>query len=115
MKSGDLSASNDACFREAFAGIRDPNFVQRTFLTRPALIAKEPVNGHRMSKDYHGGPYDQSKFDLVEGVWDHDHCSVCWFKIRDGHTYWENGRRIKLLCDACHEVFEGIRSQPPGA
>jgi hypothetical protein len=80
-------------------------FVQRTFSSHAALVAREPVNGHRMSRDYHGEPYDASKFELVEGKWDHEHCSVCWFTINDGHTYWENGNRIKLLCDACYEAF----------
>jgi hypothetical protein len=72
---------------------------------RSALVAKEQVNGYRMSKDYHGEPYDETKFDLVEGMWDHEHCSVCWFRITDGYTYWENTKRIKLLCDACHEAL----------
>jgi hypothetical protein len=106
MKSGDYSISRDVeHYRKAFAEIRDRQFEQRTFSSRPALVPKEPVNGHRMWKDYHGEPYDTSKFDLVEGMWDHDHCSVCWFSIKDGYTYWENAGRIELLCDACYEVF----------
>jgi hypothetical protein len=109
MKSGDYSLSrDDEYYREAFSGIRDRNFEQRTFSLRPALVAKEQVNGHRMWRDYHGEPYDTSKFDLVEGMWDHEHCSVCSFTIKDGCTYWENAERIKLLCDACHEAFDKI-------
>jgi len=106
MKSGDYSISRDSeDFRKQFAGIKDRAFVQQTFATRPGLVAKEPVNGHRMTKDYHGEQYDESKFDLVPGMWDHEHCSVCWFKIKDGHTYWQNTKRIKLLCDACHDAL----------
>jgi len=108
MKSGDYSISrDDAYYANAFAEIGDRHFEQRTFSSRPALVAKEPVNGQRMWRDYHGEPYDSSKFDLVEGMWDHDHCSVCWFSIKDGHTYWENHKRIKL-CDACHEAFARV-------
>jgi hypothetical protein len=104
MKSGDFSISRaDDYYRKAFSEIRDRHFEQRTFTSRPALVAKEPVNGHRSWKDYHGEPYDASKFDLVEGMWDHEHCCICWFKIKDGHTYWENTKRINLLCDACYE------------
>ncbi|MGA2177012.1 MAG: hypothetical protein ABSH38_18715 [Verrucomicrobiota bacterium] len=109
MKSGDYSISrDDEYYRKAFAQIRDRHFEQRTFSSRPALVAKEPLNGHRMWKDYHGEQYDKSEFDLVEGMWDHEHCSVCWFTIKDGYTYWENDRRIKLLCDACHEAFTRV-------
>ena len=106
MKSGDPSIARDTeYYRKAFSEILDRNFVQRTFSSHAALVAREPVNGHRMWQDYHGEPYDASKFELVEGKWDHEHCSICWFTINDGHTYWENGNRIKLLCDACYEAF----------
>jgi hypothetical protein len=109
MKSGDFSISRDDDYhRKAFAEIRRRDFQQVTFSTRPALVAREPVNGHRMWKDYHGEPYDESKFDLVEGMWDHEHCSVCWFSIQDKHTYWQNEGRIQLLCDACYEAFSKV-------
>jgi hypothetical protein len=106
MKSGDFSvARDDEYHRKEFAQIFDRQFVQQTFASHAALLAKEPVNNHRILQDYHGEPYDASKFDLVEEGWDHEHCSVCFFTVKDGHTYWENGDRIKLLCDACYETF----------
>ena len=109
MKSGDYSISRtDEAITKAFAEIRDRHFEQRTFSSRPALVAKQTVNGYRESKDYHGGPYDSAKYDLVQGVWDHDHCSVCFFSIKDGYTYWENHKRIILLCDACYEEFAKV-------
>ncbi len=109
MKSGDYSASRDTdYYRRAFSEIADRNFVERTFFSHPALVAKEPADGRRMWQDYHGEAYDTSKFDLVEDMWDHEHCSVCWFTIKDGYTYWENGNRIKLLCDACYEALAKV-------
>ena len=109
MKSGDHSIPRDTdSYRKQFAEIRDRNFVQRTVASHPALVAKEPVNGHRMWQDYHGEPYDAAKFDLVEGMWNHDHCSICWFTIKDGYTYWENEKRIKLLCDSCYEALTKV-------
>ena len=106
MKSGDFSISrDDISYQSEFAKIQDRQFVQRTFSAQPALVAKEAVNGHRMWKEYDGKPYDSSRYDLVEGMWDHEHCSICFFKITDGFTYWENTKRIKLLCDACYETF----------
>jgi hypothetical protein len=106
MKSGDYNISRDGeYYRKEFADISDRAFVQRTFFSRPALVTKHPVTGHRMWTDYQGEPYDKSEFELIEGMWDHDHCSICWFTIKDGFTYWENTNRIKLLCDACYEAF----------
>jgi hypothetical protein len=106
MKSGDYSISRDGEYhRKHLAEITDRAFVQRTFSSHAALVAKQPVNGHRMWTDYRGQPYDKSEFDLVDGMWDHEHCSICWFTIKDGFTYWENTNRITLLCDACCEAF----------
>jgi hypothetical protein len=106
MKSGDFSVPRDGdYYRKEFADIVDRAFVQRTFASHAALVAKKPVNGHRMSADYQGQAYDELEFDLVEGMWDHDHCGLRGFKITDGFTYWENSGRVKLLCDACYEAF----------
>ncbi len=106
MKSRDYSISrDDEYYRNELGEITDRQFSQRTFTPHAALLAKEPVNGHRAWSDYHGEPYDTSKYDLVEGAWDHEHCSVCLFSIKNGHRYWENQDRIKLLCDACHEAL----------
>lgn len=106
MKSGDFSVSRDEdYYRKEFAEILDRAFVRRTFASRAALVAKKPVNGNRTWADYQGQAYDESQFDLVEGMWDHDHCNVCFFSITDGFTYWENADRIKLLCDACYEAL----------
>ena len=109
MKSGEFSVSRDGdYYRKEFAEIADRAFVQRTFVSHSALVAKKPVDRNRMWADYHGQAYDESEFDLVEGMWDHDHCSICLFKITDGFTYWEKSDRIKLLCDACYEAFTNI-------
>jgi hypothetical protein len=106
MKSGDFSDPRDTdYYRKEFADITDRAFVQRTFASHAALVARKPVNGHRMCTDYHGQRYDESEFELVESMWDHEHCRACWFTIKDGFTYWENADRIKLLCDACYEAF----------
>ncbi len=102
MKSGDFSVTRDGdYYRKQFADVADRSFVQRTFASHAALVAKTK----RMWTDYHGQAYEESEFDLVEGMWDHDHCQICWFRITDGFTYWENSNRVKLLCDACHEAF----------
>lgn len=101
MKSGDFSISRDDDYhRSEFRKIADREFLQRTFASTPALVAND---GH-IWREYTGQPFEASEFRVVDGMWDHEHCSVCFFTIKDGHTYWENGKRIKLLCDACHEA-----------
>jgi hypothetical protein len=107
MKSGQFDAEvSREYFHAAIADIHNHEFVQRTFHPRPALIVKELVNGHRMSKEFKGEIFDPNKFDKVEGHWDHEHCSICWFKIVEGYTYWENKDSVKLLCDACYEEYK---------
>jgi hypothetical protein len=109
MKSGDYSdLHRDAYSRERFVQITDRSFVQRTFVTHAALVAKDPVNGPRMWTEHYGQPFDSSAFDLVEGKWDHEHCSICFFTITEGHTCWENTDAVHILCDACHEEMEKV-------
>ncbi len=108
MKSGDLDIPfNEASFQKAIQGIRDLNFTQRTFHPKAALIAKELVNGSRLCKEYKGGDFDQNEFEKKDAFWDHEHCAICWFKILDGHTYWQNQGAVTILCDACHEHLRG--------
>jgi hypothetical protein len=102
MKSGDFCISRDDEYhRKEFGEIEDREFMQHTFSSTPALVAND---GHTW-QEYTGQAFDSSKFHIVEGMWDHEHCSVCFFTIKDGYTYWENRNRIKILCDACHEAM----------
>jgi len=106
MKSGDFSISRDDEYHgKSFSEIKDKAFEQRIFSTHAALVSRDLVNGHRMWKEYDGGPFDESKFELAAGMWDHEHCSVCFFAIKDGFTYWRNAGEVELLCDACYEAF----------
>jgi hypothetical protein len=112
MRTGDPKLNrNDAYYNSRFAEIVDKIFTLETFHPYPALVSKVPVNGHRMWKPYYGGDYDKEQYDPVEGMWDHEHCSLCDFKIEDGHSYWTNGNRVRLLCDECHDFFipEGVK------
>ena len=55
-------------------------------------------------KLYRGQKYDPTKWKLVEGAWDHEHCTVCGFTIVDGHSFWHTGEGW-CLCDACYEYY----------
>jgi hypothetical protein len=59
---------------------------------------------------YHGQRFDPSQFQLVEGGWDHEHCSVCSAKIVEGDRYWPNtdleeGGEVDL-CETCYQRFQ---------
>ena len=106
MRSGDRSLDrNEPYCRDEFEEISDREFSQTVFHPYPALVSKAPVNGHRMWKAHYGGDYNKEKYDLVKGKWDHEHCSICRFKIIDGYSYWENKNKVKLLCDECYDFY----------
>lgn len=105
-RSGESNINRDQeYYRRTWDEILDKTFTQTIFHSYPALVSKELVNGHRMWQPYCGAEYDKSKYDLVEGMWDHEHCSICNFKILDDHTYWFNAGRVRLLCDECRDYY----------
>jgi hypothetical protein len=113
MRSGDPTINRDGEYsRSKFAEIVDKAFTHLCFHVYPAIVSKVPVNGHRMWSPYYGGDYDKGKFDVVEGMWDHEHCSICWFKIKEGHSYWSNEKRVCLLCDECYDFFVKQQKSP---
>jgi hypothetical protein len=73
-----------------------------------------PVEGgHRVLILYEGGGYDTSRFSLVEGGWDHEHCRRCQQDIAPMTLCWvtEAGPFI-LLCTDCHRVVIGPAEGP---
>jgi len=85
---------------------KDP-FIKVTFRPFPALWSREK----HVWSPYYVGKYDKEKYDLVEGMWDHEHCESCTFEIKDGDTYWKSKTDYyQILCEQCHNAF--IRSHP---
>lgn len=106
MRSGETDIDrNHEYYRTTYDEIKDKEFTPFIFTSIPALRLKDPVDKHRMVKPYKGGDYDKKKYDLIEGMWDHEHCCICFFKILPGYTYWSNADEIDLLCDECHDFF----------
>lgn len=105
-RSGDptIDRKNDY-YRRVWEETIDKTFAQTIFIPYPALVRRELVNGHRNWKPYYGGEYNKEKYDLVKDMWDHEHCSICNFKITEGKTYWSNKDRIRLLCDECFDYY----------
>ena len=88
MKSGDYSFSHENEYhRKEFSRISNRIFTQKTFSSQHALFAREAP---RFWREFRGEQYDPAKFELVRRGWDHEHCTICCFKIEDGFTYWEN-------------------------
>ena len=106
IRSGDSTLDrNDIYFRKTFDEIIDKQFFHCFFHSYPALVSKDLIKGHRMWRPYYGGNFDKNKYDLVEDMWDHEHCSICNCKIIDGQSYWANDQRVSILCGECHEYF----------
>lgn len=67
-----------------------------------------PVEGgHRVLILYEGGRYDSSRFRLLRGAWDHEHCSRCGATIPTMTLCWvtEEGPYV-LLDESCYrEAF----------
>ena len=105
-RSGDPTIDrNDGYYRCTWEETINKTFAQILFFPYPSLVHRELVNGHRSWKPYYGGEYDNEKYDLVKDMWDHEHCSICKFKITEGNTYWYNEGRIRLLCDECYDYY----------
>jgi len=97
--------------RRKLERIRSSTWQFAVWQRRSALVARA---GNRM-RLYTGQSYDPAEYELVEGVWDHDHCEICMAtisndnykdEIRDACT---NGR--DWLCRAC---YEKVVVQEPG-
>ena len=103
--------SDWSVYDEQFSQITDFDFVGRTFHSYPSLRSIEPQNGWFKSKPYKGESYDEAKVILVEGGWNHEHCSFCWEKILDEVPYWANTNEVIILCENC---FNHYRHQIDG-
>lgn len=97
---------------DALGGEAKGDFVLQTFRKSPAMVAREPVNGHRMWTKYDPAVFDERVYELVPDMWDHEHCVICWDKILDGDGFWENGDG-RILCEECHGEF--LKRGEPGA
>ena len=118
MKSGfDLASYNwnDEYYQVVLRDLHTTDFVQGTFTAKPGLVARSQ-GGYTVSSEYHGQPFDADKQEVVPGHWDHEHCTVCRFRIEPGHTYWESRDTVWLLCDVCHDyVMRQVASGEPPA
>ena len=67
-----------------------------------------PVEGgHRVLILYEGGPFNDTRFTLVKGAWDHEHCSRCGDTIEPMTLCWvtRSGRHV-LLDEKCYRLVD---------
>jgi hypothetical protein len=102
MRSGDPSTMDYNYFsvRLEFDSIDDKKFRQIVLHSLPDLVNKKDGSW----KPYTEGEYDEEKFEIVDGMWDHEHCDICNFSIGEDYTYWVNSDS-NILCDECHDHF----------
>lgn len=91
--------------REEFVRVQ-PLHSQR-YSSIDMLIAREPNEaGYYISSPYLGGEFDEIRFRLAPGGWDHEHCYLCWEKVEDGDEWWTahppNYEMPIGLCPSCY-------------
>ena len=61
--------------------------------------------GHRVLVLYQGGRFNEHRFTLRKGVWDHEHCKRCGQRIPSMTLCWvSTGASYTILCAKCHEL-----------
>lgn len=63
-----------------------------------------PVEGgHRVLVLYQGGAFNERRFSLRKGVWDHEHCKRCGDRIVQMTLCWvSRDPSFTILCAKCH-------------
>ncbi len=95
---------NDQYWRDALGESPARDFKHQIFACRSAMVKKKPVNGHRMWTEFDPTTFSDAEYDIVPGMWDHEHCCVCWDSIKQNDSYFENSQK-RILCPNCYEAF----------
>ena len=68
-----------------------------------------PVEGgHRVLVLFQGGSFNEHRFTLRKGVWDHEHCKRCGDRILPMTLCWvSTDSSYTILCAKCHELVSG--------
>jgi hypothetical protein len=106
-ESNPVANLTDPRFADPLGAHPRLDFVLRSFIPSAAMVMKTPQNGQRVWKKYDVITFSEKEYDIVPGMWDHEHCSVCWLRIAAGDGYWENSES-HILCPSCHEEFQKI-------
>jgi hypothetical protein len=88
--------------REEVEWCRTQDWEKKTFAPRSAIKQKHSWKKHE------AGKLAPEKGVIIEGGWDHEHCEVCWWKIRESDNPeigvgYTNGNQ--WLCAECYAQF----------
>jgi hypothetical protein len=96
---------DDKHWQDALGSAPVLDFTSRVFTCKAAMVKKEPVNGHRIWTEYDPATFSEEEYEIIPGMWDHEHCAVCWARIQESDQYWENSER-QILCPKCHAALQ---------
>jgi len=97
--------SEEKLWTDALGGSPARDFVRKVFSCEPAMVKRELEHGMRMWAKYDPATYTEKEYEIVPGMWDHEHCSVCWHKILEGKPFWQNSQD-HILCVSCNATFQ---------
>ncbi|MGB0281826.1 MAG: hypothetical protein ACPGAE_06585 [Neptuniibacter sp.] len=88
--------------KEEVEWCRSQEWVQLAFVPRDAIKQKHSWTEHKEGKAAPEGG------EVIEGGWEHEHCQVCWWKIRESDNPeigvgYTNGNQ--WLCTECYSQF----------
>ncbi|MGF1581697.1 MAG: hypothetical protein ACFCD0_20400 [Gemmataceae bacterium] len=112
---------SEAKLRELEDFARTLRFVRQVFTDRDMLVSLEPEDntGFIVSRVYHGEPFDETKFRIVGGGWDHEHCCLCYEKVLPDEEWWvahpPDYEDAFGLCLACYGRLFGQNSDDSAA
>lgn len=103
---------------QELATFRRCRFVRRVFHPRDCYRSLEPPKDFLEFLEEWNARGDEllddpTRFEVVPGGKDHEHCDVCMVRVEDGDTYWPNeSEEVGQvdLCDHCYPlVMELLR------
>jgi len=91
---------------EVFVPTGAPHDAELDALLRKAVQSRwYPVEGGEQGLIlYRGGPFNEARFTLRRGAWDHAHCAICRRHIAVNALGWISvDPSSTILCEECHE------------
>ena len=115
MEQSDHEPDHDSRFRFFLERRMSKEYEEYFRSCKYELVRFEPYSSLRQrdheewvaSFSFRGGSFDEAKFELVPGGWDHEHCEICNKRVENGDWYWKSSGPAEI--DFCTECFPTIR------
>ena len=91
-----------------------PDAEMQEVVGRTGFSRWHPVDGGHLLRTLHeGAPYNEARFTLIKGGWDHEHCTRCGVSIKPITLCWVTRTDpFVLLDEKCHDEIFGGGSEP---